>query len=571
MRFTSQIGLGLAFSLGVSLLAPGAPVLARAQTATFTDVSTDYWAHDYIEGLAKLNIISGFPDGTFDPNAVVTRAQFAAVLQQAFLQSPSPSKPPQAASAFVDVPATYWAADSINAARSAGFLAGRSGNQFDPDSEILKGDALLVLANGLKLKGTDLGETTLLTYRDSANVSDYTRSGIIAAIEAGIVVNYPAPDLLKSYYSATRAEIAAFIYQALVNEGRAEPLAAAPEKIWPSAPLVTLPTSAEGVSFDGTNQRLATLTSGGKSFQVWNIQTGALVREIEAEGEPDDSVLFDAIALSKDGTQVATLTQGANKAVELALWSVGTGEQLWQKPIGIANSSFRDQDSLQSSVQVAFSPDNKQIATSVNLGTQNTKLRLQDAATGDLLQALGFEDSRNDSTLEQFTFSPDGKFLVDVRFVPIDPVLEEFSPKTVEVWQRTADNRFNSLWSSPIYPNFHVVDIAISNSNYLSVFTSGEAYESRLEGWNLQPGIPTGQIGTLAWDRTDKTARLSPDGKYYFAQGDVAGSRLGNVQTGTTQAIPGYDVAFNDSGSYLATYKNENAVRVFSKVLPSEP
>ena len=76
------LGLGLAFSVFVGLSAPlTSSAIAQAQSTAFSDVSTDYWAHDYIEGLAKANIISGFPDGTFKPNDPVTRAQFAAILR----------------------------------------------------------------------------------------------------------------------------------------------------------------------------------------------------------------------------------------------------------------------------------------------------------------------------------------------------------------------------------------------------------------------------------------------------------------------------------------------------------
>ena len=130
MVIRSRLSFGLAFSLTAGLITPlivpafspwgGAAIaqvqLAPAQLDTFTDVSSGHWAHDYIEGLAELNVINGFLDGTFQPNEPVTRAEFAAILRQAFLQS----QPITAQTPFSDVPANYWATNAIYAARSAG-------------------------------------------------------------------------------------------------------------------------------------------------------------------------------------------------------------------------------------------------------------------------------------------------------------------------------------------------------------------------------------------------------------------------------------------------------------------
>jgi hypothetical protein len=51
---------------------------------SFSDVSADYWAFPFITALVERDIINGFPDGTFRPDAPVTRAEYAAMLQKAF-------------------------------------------------------------------------------------------------------------------------------------------------------------------------------------------------------------------------------------------------------------------------------------------------------------------------------------------------------------------------------------------------------------------------------------------------------------------------------------------------------
>ncbi|MGB6017271.1 MAG: S-layer homology domain-containing protein, partial [Nodosilinea sp.] len=115
LRFKSGTALLLALGLSVGAVAPimtAAPVIAQTQTQTqFTDVSSGYWAREFIATLAARNIIAGFPDGTFRPDEPVTRAQFAAMVRQAFNQSTVRS-----ATSFVDVPADYWAAAAIREA-----------------------------------------------------------------------------------------------------------------------------------------------------------------------------------------------------------------------------------------------------------------------------------------------------------------------------------------------------------------------------------------------------------------------------------------------------------------------
>jgi hypothetical protein len=61
-------------------------------------------------------------------------------------------------------------------------------------------------------------------YTDAKNIPQYAVDDVAAATQAGIVVNYPNTKILNPNQPATRGTIAAFIYQALVNQGRLEPL-----------------------------------------------------------------------------------------------------------------------------------------------------------------------------------------------------------------------------------------------------------------------------------------------------------------------------------------------------------
>ena len=183
----------------------------------FKDVQTGYWAKAYIEALASQNIIAGFPDGSFKPNEPVTRAQFAAIINKAF--KPSATRP---AITFKDVKSNYWAFSAIQTASSSPFLSGYPDLTFKPEQQIPRVQAIVALANGLGL--TANSQTVINFYTDASQIPSYAVGPVAAATSRQLVINYPTVKELAPKRQATRADIAAFVYQALVNAGRVQPI-----------------------------------------------------------------------------------------------------------------------------------------------------------------------------------------------------------------------------------------------------------------------------------------------------------------------------------------------------------
>jgi parallel beta-helix repeat protein len=184
------------------------------------------WAQPYIEALASQKIIAGFPDGTFRPDEPVTRAQFATIVSKAF----APQSQRQAVN-FKDVSPKFWANQAIQTAYRGGFVAGYPGGLFQPEQAIPRVQALVSLANGLKLSANN--PKAISVYTDAAQIPEYATGAVAAATQRQLVVNYPTPSQLNPNREASRAEIAAFVYQALVNSGRVKPI--------PSPYLVRVP------------------------------------------------------------------------------------------------------------------------------------------------------------------------------------------------------------------------------------------------------------------------------------------------------------------------------------------
>lgn len=183
-----------------------------ASPTRFSDIQ-NHWAGLFIEGLATQGIISGFPDRTFRPNQAMSRAEYAAVLQKAFQKIAKRPYVP-----FVDVPARHWAAPAIQKAFETGFISGYPGNRFRPDASIARMEVLISLTTGLEITSDFIPDIKAILpqlYQDQAQIPSYAIEKIVAATDVGFVVNFPNLKQLRPLETATRADVAAFIYQAL--------------------------------------------------------------------------------------------------------------------------------------------------------------------------------------------------------------------------------------------------------------------------------------------------------------------------------------------------------------------
>ncbi|MBW4644465.1 MAG: S-layer homology domain-containing protein [Goleter apudmare HA4340-LM2] len=187
--------------------------VANGIQVKFNDVSTNHWAKDFIAELAALQVLQGFPDGSFRPDEQVTRAQFAAMISQAFAKARVRN-----AISFRDVSSKYWAYNAIRESYATGFL-GNVGIDFNPTASLSRLEVLVALARGLNYTFSGSTETILAAYTDATSIRSDVRGAIAALTERGIVVNYPNVQSLNADKVATRAEVSALLYKALVSTG----------------------------------------------------------------------------------------------------------------------------------------------------------------------------------------------------------------------------------------------------------------------------------------------------------------------------------------------------------------
>jgi hypothetical protein len=185
-------------------------------SSRFADLE-GHWAAAFVEALVSKDIISGFPDGTFQPATPITRAQYAALITKTF-QLPASNQLDK----FKDVKSDFWAAKAIASAADRGFLKGFPDGTFRPENNLTKIQALVSIVNGLNLSGGN--PNVLMAYSDRVQIPSYATNAVTAATQKLLVVNYPQPDQLEPLRDITRAEVAVLMYQALVATGLENPL-----------------------------------------------------------------------------------------------------------------------------------------------------------------------------------------------------------------------------------------------------------------------------------------------------------------------------------------------------------
>ena len=109
-----------------------------SQDSGYPDVALADWFNNAIATLSNGGIISGYPDGTFDPNGYITRAEFAVIAARFF------DMDYQGEDLFPDIDG-HWAQDYINQAAEDGFIEGYPDGTFGPDKYITRAEAVTLV------------------------------------------------------------------------------------------------------------------------------------------------------------------------------------------------------------------------------------------------------------------------------------------------------------------------------------------------------------------------------------------------------------------------------------------
>ena len=181
----------------------------------YPDVSSNHWAAKQIEILTKQGVIVGYPDGTFQPDENVTRAEFASMAIKALGQEHTTVAQPVQ---FTDIDPTFWAYDAIQKALYFDLIScPPEGQPFRPDDSVSRGESISVAVNALTTEQISVLKAKEVLSKKYSDVNQVPEWFIIPAGKAQILdmlITMPsASKLIDADRAATRAEVAAILYE----------------------------------------------------------------------------------------------------------------------------------------------------------------------------------------------------------------------------------------------------------------------------------------------------------------------------------------------------------------------
>ncbi|MDD4504576.1 MAG: S-layer homology domain-containing protein, partial [Clostridiaceae bacterium] len=176
-----------------------------AETAQFSDMP-DNWSTEALNNTVSNGLLTG-DNGKIMPDANLTRAQMATIINRAFGSIKKASL-----SSYKDVSASAWYYDEMAKAVQMKTFIG-SGDKLNPNNNITREEAFVVLARAFKLSGAS--ENALNKFPDKASVSQWAKDSVSSLAEAGYIAGSNGKVNPKQYI--TRAEFAQMMDNLLKN------------------------------------------------------------------------------------------------------------------------------------------------------------------------------------------------------------------------------------------------------------------------------------------------------------------------------------------------------------------
>lgn len=143
---------------------------------SYSDVAAGAWYNHAVSTLSAMGIVKGDSDGKFNPNASITRAEFAAIAAR-FDGNANTS-----AASFSDI-ANHWAKDEISAAANNGWITGYTDGTFRPNNRITRAEAMALVNRVLKrLPETDEDlHADMIKWSDNSDASQWYYLDVLEA------------------------------------------------------------------------------------------------------------------------------------------------------------------------------------------------------------------------------------------------------------------------------------------------------------------------------------------------------------------------------------------------------
>ncbi|MFC3800889.1 DUF4038 domain-containing protein [Cohnella sp. GCM10012308] len=164
---------------------PGGP----GSGALPADVPARHWAADSIREAFRLGIVSGYQDGTFQPNRQVSRAEFAVMLARALKpQSGGASANAGKAEGFADAASIApWAQPYVTQAVEQGWFSGYADGTFRPGAAMTRVEMAVLIARAAGLQTDEEADLFALSFADADRIPQWAVPYVAAAAKTGLL------------------------------------------------------------------------------------------------------------------------------------------------------------------------------------------------------------------------------------------------------------------------------------------------------------------------------------------------------------------------------------------------
>lgn len=182
-----------------------AKILIAKDINSIPDDITGHWAESIIRNFRNKGYILGYPDNTFRPNNMITRAEFVKIVNNVFNFTGNGYMK------FKDVPIDSWYYNDIAIASELGYINGKSDNIFDPDGYITRQEVAKIIAN---IKGCiDYNYDKINKFIDKNNISDWAKPYVEGVLESGYMNGFP-DNIFKPTNYISRGEVVVVLSRA---------------------------------------------------------------------------------------------------------------------------------------------------------------------------------------------------------------------------------------------------------------------------------------------------------------------------------------------------------------------
>ncbi|BBI36630.1 S-layer homology domain-containing protein [Cohnella abietis] len=173
-----------------------------------------HWAETAIKQAIESGIVTGYLDGTFRPNRIVTRAEFTVMLMNTLKPQGSDTS---ASLAFTDVDKIgSWAKGAVAQAVQAGYIKGNADGSFRPDAVITRAEMAMIIANAT---GLSLEANSSTDFVDDKAIPAWAKGAVSAVRKFGFI-NGKGANKFEPDAGTTRAEAVTVLLKVLAQKSR---------------------------------------------------------------------------------------------------------------------------------------------------------------------------------------------------------------------------------------------------------------------------------------------------------------------------------------------------------------